>query len=509
MSDEAEVLARGTAAQQASARLAREEFACFVEWAWPLVDPDPLVWGDHLTAMCLHLEAVTRGDIRDLLITVPPGHAKSMLVSVLWPAWMWANRPELRIVCSTNAQDLTIRDAVRCRRLVESLEYMRFLADGWRMTSDQNAKFFYENSKGGFRYSTSVGAKTTGHRGHVLIIDDPLAVLDAYSDAKRQVAHDHVTKVLPSRLNNKTRDPRVMICQRTHEEDPAGWAISRGWTHLNLSSEFVPSERCETEIGWADWREEAGELLFPEMFPREVLDDLRIDLGSHDYAAQYLQKPSAPEGEIIKRDWLQRYTRLPEQIDEWMMSWDPKAGSKEKGSSWVVGQVWARAGADCYLVDQVRGRWDIVETLEQVEALTDRWPQVAGKLVENKADGKAIVRLLRERVQGLILADPEGGSKAQRLRSVAPLYEAGNVHHPEEFPSAGRDNTVAIHEHEVTTNNGDGSGYDDQIDAATLLLRRWRATRRGKRRFGQGVRTRNSAGDMSRLRNLTARGRRG
>jgi hypothetical protein len=155
----ASLLARPTLHDEIDRELAGRRFGDFVRLAWSVVEPStPFVPGWHIDAIIEHLEAVSRGNIRNLLINVPPRHMKSLLVSVFWPAWEWITSPERRWLYSSYGAQLSIRDSIKCRRLIESTWYQTRWADRFALTSDQNTKGRFDNDRAGYRLSTSVGA---------------------------------------------------------------------------------------------------------------------------------------------------------------------------------------------------------------------------------------------------------------------------------------------------------------------------------------------------------------
>jgi hypothetical protein len=177
----------------------------FVEQAWPILEPEALFipnW--HVDAICAHLEAVIDGRIRRLVINVPPGFMKSLLVCVFWPAWVWTFRPGWRGIFSSYAGDLAIRDSVKCRALIESEWYRGTFAPSWQLSSDQNVKSYFQNTRMGFRLSLSVGGKGTGFRGHCVVVDDPLNVRDGFSD----LALDEVVRWWDKTMSTRQRPAR-------------------------------------------------------------------------------------------------------------------------------------------------------------------------------------------------------------------------------------------------------------------------------------------------------------
>lgn len=479
--------------EEVRAERARRDFAVFVEDAWPIVEPSaPFIQGRHLDALTAHLQAVAEGRIQNLLINIPPGHAKSLLVSVLWPAWMWALEAQLgrpggpgwRGLFSSYASELAIRDSVKCRALVESEWYQRaFVRDRWELSSDQNVKSYFQNTKLGFRASLSVGGKTTGFRGDAIVVDDPLNAVDAHSKAARDAAIRWWDQAMGNRLNDLRKGVRVVIMQRLHEEDLSGHLLRQGgWVHLCLPTKFEPKRKCVTAIGWSDWRSKADELLFPALFPADVVAAEERRLGSLGFAGQHQQRPSPADGTLFKRSWWKRWHRagefvpegvesrlLPERFDEVLLSVD--AAFKDlKTSDYVAIGAWGRIGPDKFLLDQIRDKLSFSETVKAILDLVAKHPLARAKLIEDKANGSAVIDVLKKKVPGIIAVDPEGGKEA-RAAAISPEVEAGNVFVPLHAP------WVADYLEELAAfPNG---AHDDQVDQTSQALLRYMRRRGG------------------------------
>ena len=445
--------------QELAARGLRE----FVRQEWPVVEPaTEFVSGWHLDAICEHLEAVTRGQIHRLLISVPPRHMKSLAVSVFWPCWEWITHPERRWLFCSYAAGLAIRDSVKCRRMVESPWYRRRWGDRFGLNSDQNEKSRFENDKAGYRIAIGVGGAATGEGGDRVIVDDPHNVREAESEIVRQSVLDWWDQVMSTRLNDPKRGAMVIVMQRVHENDLAGHVLQQGgYEELKLPAEYEGSQQV-TSIGWRDPRTEPGELLWPERFGQEEVEALKRTMGSYAAAGQLQQRPAPAAGGILKRHWWKFYREAPRPCSEVIQSWDC-AFKDTRTSDFVVGQVWGRHGADKYLLDQVRGRMDCPATIQAVKRLSEKWPQAQAKLVEDKANGPAVIATLKHEIVGLIAVNPEGG-KEVRAHAVSPQIEAGNVYLP--------DPTIApwiggfIDECAAFPNGA----YDDQVDAMSQAL---------------------------------------
>jgi predicted phage terminase large subunit-like protein len=459
------LLQRPKLVEEIDCELATRSLSEFVRQAWCIVEPSAIfVPNWHIDAIVEHLEAVSRGQIRNLLINVPPRHAKSLLVSVFWPVWEWIHWPHRRWLFSSYAAQLSIRDSLKCRRLIESPWYQANWSHCFTLTSDQNQKSRFENDKSGYRLSTSVGGAATGEGGDRVVCDDPHNVQEAISDAIRKATLSWWDEVMSTRLNDPKTAAKLIIMQRCHQQDLSGHVLEQGgWEHLCLPAEYEGSKRA-TSIGWADPRTEHGELLWPERFGTSEIGELKRSLGSYAAAGQLQQRPSPAEGGILKRDWWRYYTVLPETFDEVIQSWDC-AFKDTDSSDFVVGQVWGRKGADKYLLDQVRGRMDCPATIRAVKKLSEKWPKAHAKVVEDKANGPAVIQMLRHEITGLIAVNPEGGKQA-RVHAVSPQIESGNVYLP--LPSTTPWVDAFIEECAVFPNGP----HDDQVDAMSQALLR-------------------------------------
>lgn len=280
----------------------------FVKYFWDVLEPNtPFVQGWCLEAVCEHLEAVTDGKITRLLINVPPGFMKSLLVDVFWPAWEWGPKqmPHLRYVAFSYSAGLTERDNSKFRDLILSKKYKDLWGDVFEAKKIGEVKV--TNSKTGSKLATSVGGIGTGERGDRVIVDDPHNIKDGESDIIRSETVRWFREALSNRLNNMEKSAIVVIMQRVHEADVSGAILEDGlnYEHLMIPMEFDPGRACQTCIGWEDPRDEDGELAWPERFAPEVVEDMRNTLGPYAYAGQYQQCPAPRGGGIFKREWWQ------------------------------------------------------------------------------------------------------------------------------------------------------------------------------------------------------------
>ena len=234
---------------------------------------------------------------------------------------------------------------------------------------------------------------------------------------------------------------------------------------MNLATEFEPDNRCSTPI-WTDPRTEPGELLFPELFTREVIEQAKQDLGSAGFAAQHQQRPAPAEGLIFNPSWWRFWTTLPEKFDEVIQSWD-LAFKDTKTSDFVAGGVFGRIGSEVYLLDWINERLSFSATCEAIVRMSEKWPQAGRKLVEDKANGPAVIDALKKKVSGIVGVEPEGG-KVSRAYAVQPFVEAGNVILPS--PTIRPDIQQFVHQHQMFPNGANDDMVDMQTQAVNRLL---------------------------------------
>lgn len=324
----------------------------YVKEAWHIVEPGTdFVDGLHIEPLCLHLEAAARGEIKNLLINIPPGTMKSLLVSVFFPTWLWISHPELRWLFASYDARLSTRDSVKCRKIIESEWYQSRWGERFAMASDQNQKTQFENDRSGWRFSTSVGGSGTGHHPDFIVIDDPHNVKQSESDQQRQVALDWWDGTISNRGISRNVC-RIIIMQRLHEKDLSGHVVASGdWEQIVLPMRFEPDRMKETSLGWNDPRASSEqELLWPELFSEKIVAGLQTQLGSYRFAGQYQQRPMPRGGGMFKSHWFEIVEASP-QIATRVRYWD-KAGT-DGGGDFTAGVRIARSTDGIYYVEDV------------------------------------------------------------------------------------------------------------------------------------------------------------
>lgn len=419
------------AADDAEREICRRSLASFARRAWPILEPaTDLKWGWVLDLMCEHLEAVSNGQIRRLLMNVPPGSMKSLLTGVIWPAWEWGPlaRPETRVVATAHKQDLAVRDNTKARRLIQSPWYQHL----WpiTLTGDQNAKTKFENDKTGFREAMAF-TSMTGSRGDRVILDDPHSVDDANSIVKLDADIITFREALPSRVNNES-SAIVIVMQRLHEKDVSAVAQELGYDHLCIPMRYEEG-RSKWIVGTGDPRTRDGELMFPERFPESQVCELEKALGAYATAGQLQQRPAPREGGLFKRTWFQILHARPNDITRTVRAWDLAATKKSTGNDpdWTAGVKMSRARSGMFLIEgcrRFRGSPMEVETTLLGQAPIDG-RQVTVRIAQDPGQaGKAQAEGLVRKLAGYpVKVERPTGDKATRAAPLAAQAEAGNV----------------------------------------------------------------------------------
>ena len=463
---------------EALKRQAERSLRAFVEQAWPVLEPrTPFLPSWHIDCICEHLEAVTTGDMPRLVINLPPRYMKSLLVTVFWPAWEWLQAPETRWLFASYSESLATDHSVNRRQLLQSPWYRDGWGDRFQLTSDQNEKTQYRNSRRGIMTATSIGGTATGKGGNRIIVDDPHNPVQAESETQRQRAVDFFLQTLSTRLDDKRAGAIVVVMQRLHTQDLTATCLDLAYTHLRIPAvaesrttiTFPRSSRVVTR--------EAGDLLWPTREGEAEIAQRKTELGAYGFAGQYQQSPSPRRGGMFKRDWWSFYDEFPTTLDEYAQSWD-LAVKGDPGSDYVVGLVAARRGADIFLLDRFKAQVSFPETLRAIRALCARYPQARTILVEDTANGPAVIETLTHEIPGIIAITPKGG-KAERAAACAPRVEAGNVYLPRPTAPNGRRVPARAWVDDFIEQLAvfPKGAHDDDVDAFTQLLLRWRHQR--------------------------------
>lgn len=457
-------------------------FREFVPLFFPVADPSAAFvanWHIDLIADELGLLAhrVRAGEALDLVVCVPPSSTKSLLASVLWPAWIWTWWPEARVITATYEAGLSRGHSRRSRAVVDSEEYQR----RWPVRITKATESEWENEAGGTRVATATGSTITGKHAHIHVYDDLVKEQDSRLGTAQQIgrvletARSFVSTTMATRRVSPALG-RVLVGQRLHRRDPPGWALGEGWRGIVLPARAVGAKGSPGRHP-EDKREE-GEPLCPPRMDAEAIEALAVQLGPRAASAQLQQSPGDAEGALLRPEYLgHRYRVLPAELQQallagrpgtgqlWLTAWDLTFKGKST-SDWVVGQVWCAYRARYYLIDQVRARLGFGQTKAAVLDLAHRYPICQRHLVEDAANAAAVEDDLRAVLPGLTL-EPHGGGCLVRTQLIEGLWAAGNVLLPESAPwLGGSDGFVAEHE----AFEGSDADTDDQVSASSLAL---------------------------------------
>jgi predicted phage terminase large subunit-like protein len=466
----------------------------FVKLAFPYVEPCEYVDGRAVKEICLHLEAVTNGEIKRLVINVPPGFMKSMLTCVFWPTWVWATRDvKHKWIFASYDKMLCYRDAERSLELMQTPWFQArwgelLWPDRKPAVGDIHTQVESNGQllRAGWRFATSVMGKATGRHANTQVIDDPHKPTEALAVSKVSLkkTHDWLDQTMSTRAEDPANLARVLIMQRITEGDLSGYCRERGdYTFLRLPMRFESKFVSKTPVG-GDWRTKEGELLWPEKCDERGVKVLEKDLKTEQAKACQLQQRPMPQGGLVFKETWFRYwhTDGPKKLDPngrpclllpirggiKSQSWDLRFAKADAGQSRVCGQLWWHHAPYHYLLDSDVGFYGFWDSIDAIKRMSKAWPEALGKLIENKANGPACEETLSKELSGIELVDPKGG-KLVRCFACQPTLKSGHVviPHPD-MPGFGWVNCENGFLSEVC--GFPNSVFDDQPDAMSQHL---------------------------------------
>lgn len=484
--------------EEVEAERGRRSLEAYVRAAWPHVEPEtPYHSNWHIGAICCHLEAITSGEIRNLLINVPPGFMKSLLVSVFWPTWEWGAKglAHLRYLCASNGRELAVRDTLRARRLILSDWYQRHYGDAFTLTSDQNRKMRFDNDRAGARLAVSVGVGT-GERGNRVIFDDPHQLDDAgYPDALGlAVQYNNVT--LDSRLADRERDSKIVTQQRVARHDVSGDILRKmeeGGRHyevLCLPMRHDPAYQLSLMgrnlLGWRDPRAEKGELLDPERYSEESVKQDEVNFGPQA-AAILGQKPEEGGKSVYHRkDFVRfdlgRMQTVGAAVGRYVFfdtAYEVETrgtGGRKRNSdftAWAVFNLTPDYRIRLVECDMERLEYnDLLDKIEEVAKRHDRDGKLRDVVVERAASGRSAIQSLQAATDSWLQPyvkgfDPGIRSKLGRAKSASLWTRRNCVEIP--MPGIpGRDDAEWVEDFTEELFNFPGVEHDDRTDAFTM-----------------------------------------
>lgn len=464
----------------AEAEICKRNFSEFVKRAWKHVDDSELIWNWHMDAVCTALEACAKGEINRLVINIPPGHCKSLLVSVFFNAWLWIRRPSAQFLSTSHSEEFSSRDSRKTRNLILSDWYQA----RWplRMSDDQDAKTNFINADRGQRSIKSFES-LTGGRGNFLLIDDPISANHALSKAHREKVKTIFLESVPSRLNDLKKDCIIIIAQRLHLEDIVGLIEKQDlrYEFVIIPAEYTGNKVINETLNIIDPRENIGELLFDKKFPGDELQQLKKSLGTYSYSAQYQQNPVPRTDGFFEVDAIDLYDKHPplSEMNIYMTSDHAVSG---KGDNNVV-RIWGiDSKSDFWLLDTFVDKCTIDKALGIKDSTTGITVSDKGALAlvkqwkplcwfpENdntwKSQENYVKRAMRSAgiYTNIKPISTHGGTKEVKAQALDSHIRLGKVHMPRE----GVDTQETLAEYK----NFPVAGFhDDRVDADANLAR--------------------------------------
>lgn len=412
--------------------LVRNDLSLFTEEVVNTVSPNANYQHNwHIDLIAEYLLACQRGEIKRLIINIPPRHLKSISVNVAFPAWLLGHNPAEQIMCASYSQDLSIKHALDCR-LVMQQKWYQDLFPATQIVEDQNTKRKFITTARGHRIATSVGGTATGEGAQYLIVDDPVSAQQAESTAFRENANVWFDQTFSTRLNDKKTGCIIVIMQRLHEEDLTGHLLAKGgWEHLSLP---MIAEKDETlSKGYQSIERKTGDILHPERIDKDEIDRIKNEVGSYAFSGQYQQRPSPEGGGEFRTEWLMYYDTLtPGSLNHYIFV-DP-ANSKNKDSDYTA-MVVIGAGGDgnLYLVDIIRDRLNVREREDKLFELHKKYKpkSVVYEKYGMQCDIDWLRKAMDDRNYRFHIQEVGGKvSKEDRIRRLIPYFADHKIYFP-------------------------------------------------------------------------------
>ena len=413
---------------------------------------------EHLAYM---LTRVLSGELKRLIINVPPRSGKSLLASVATPMFALGHDPTKKIMCLSHTESLAREFSVQRRTIARTPWYRRTFPQ-FELTCPRQRDLELRTTAFGYNFASGVGGGVLGRGADLIVIDDPIKSLAALSKAERRRVAEFYDGTLIGRLNQKGSGAIVLIMQRLHEDDLTGHVLGKEkWEVVSLPAlaSKAGAFRLSSRPGHV-YRRQPGEELHAAREPREVLEQVRRAQGSLIFEAQYQQAPVPAGGAAIKRAWLRWYEQLPENFERTVVSWDT-ASTLGEMSDFSVGTVWGALGTDYYLIDLERGRFEVPELRRRVQELSERH-RADATLIEQTELGRALHQDLRASTGFRSILRPALFDKEARLLAQSARFEGGQVHLPRAAAWLG-----PYVEELLAFPNG---RHDDQVDSTSQAL---------------------------------------
>jgi predicted phage terminase large subunit-like protein len=439
--------------------LLRTDFCAFLSHVLQTVNPGAVYRDNwHIALMGEYLEAARTGQLRRLIINIPPRSLKSVTVSVAWPAWLLGHDARSRIVCASYSGRLALKHSLDCRLAMQSPWY-RAAFPHTLIASGENEKHKFVTTRRGFRLAASVGGTLTGEGGNFIVVDDPLNPAQALNETLRERANQWYDHTLASRLDDKREGVVVVVMQRLHANDLTRHLLDKGgWAQLALPA--VALGREHHVFGAVKKIREEGELLHPAREDAALLARAKAELGSHAFAAQYQQEPLQAEGGLVQAAWIGRYAQPPARYERFVQSWDTgvKAGSANDPSVCLTFGEWQ---GKSYLLHVQSVRAEYPELKRLVYRLAAQ-AEADVVLIEDKASGQQLLQDARRETALPVIGVRPVHDKLTRFGAVTAMIEAGRLVLPQQ--------ASWLADFEAELFHFPRSAHDDQVDALSQYL---------------------------------------
>ena len=413
----------------------------------------------HLRAIAWHLAQFAEKKIKRLIINLPPRNLKSISASVALPAWILGRNPSAKLVCVSYSELLATKFGRDCERVMEAPWYSKaFPKSKIKRATSREIELY----GGGSRLATSVGGGLTGLGGSNIIIDDPIKAGAAMSEVERHSVIEWYRNTVFSRLDNKKEDGILLVMQRMHVEDLAGFFLEQGgWTLLSLPA--IATEDQIIRISDTEkYSRREGELLHEAHEDETVLNEAKYNLGSAAFNSQYQQQPVPASGNMILRDWFKFYQEK-KRLDWFefiVQSWDTASGTGENNSYSACLTFGIRENR-YYLLNVFRARLNFPQLEAQVEKHARTWG-ADHVLIEKAASGYQLLDSLFQKTSLPLIPIPPDSDKVTRVMRVSSYIEAGRVFLPAEEPWLGEFMSEIL--------SFPHGKFDDQVDAFAHFL---------------------------------------
>ena len=425
-----------------------EDLGAFFREAWKVLEPGrKLAWSWCYELQAEYLWLVREGKLQEyfpgvvgMIDNVPPRTAKSTFWTICFPVWTWTKYPDRRFQCFSYSQGLSEEHSLKRRDLILSPWFQQLWGDRFKLRVDQHEKANFSNDKTGSMTASSVGGTAIGKGGDTLILDDPINADQALSEVERTKANNWIDSTLRSRLNDPDSGLILMIMQRLNDLDPTGFVLTaerERWIWHKLPLEAEEEETWKFPISGRVVKRQPGEILMPDRFSQTTV--ARLKTKRLTWSCQYQQRPAPLEGNMVKFADVRYYggvdpltgvadPPLPAQFDLIFVSCD--AAFKDlKTSDYVAVATIGVKGPNRYVLDVVNRHLDCDATEAECKRQRERvWGdgQRAGSvLIEDKANGSAVIKRLKRVVPGVVAVEPEGG-KVARMFATVPEWQSNN-----------------------------------------------------------------------------------